>query len=268
MPRLVRRIPSYRKHRASGSAVVTLSGQVFYLGPHGTKVSRLEYDRSVSEWLAPGSVPRSRCPRGGRRPHDRRANCPLREVRQGLVPQGWRCNERSRLHLKRSQSAQGSLWPGTRQFLWAPQAAGPPAGHDPRRLDPQEHQQADSADLSLTCDILDQVTEFPATDPGWQHWPAGRSSPWWWTTEDLRVYLSALIARDRQRGEDRTVREVVATFEGLAGSAKQKRVLNQTGLARAKLSSFVSGGVASGTTVRPARVRWSSSSVRTGRRLA
>ena len=122
--------------------------------------------------------------------------------------------------------------------------------------------------LSLTCDVLGDVTEFPATDPDWQHWPAGRSSPWWWTPEDLRVYLSALIARDRQHREDRTVREVVATFEGLAGSAKQKRVLNQTGLARAKLSSFVSGGVTSGTTVRPARVRWSSSSVRTGRRLA
>lgn len=57
MPRLVRKIPSYRKHRASGSAVVTLSGQVFYLGPHGTKASRLEYDRLVSEWLARGRSP-------------------------------------------------------------------------------------------------------------------------------------------------------------------------------------------------------------------
>jgi integrase len=57
MPRLVRKIPSYRKHRASGSAVVTLSGQVFYLGPHGTKASRLEYDRLVSEWLARGRCP-------------------------------------------------------------------------------------------------------------------------------------------------------------------------------------------------------------------
>ena len=54
MPKLVRRIPSYRRHRASGQAVVTLDGRDFYLGPHGTKVSRAEYDRVVGEWQANG----------------------------------------------------------------------------------------------------------------------------------------------------------------------------------------------------------------------
>src|SRR5687768_6936887 len=54
MPRLVRKIPRYSKHRASGQAVVTLSGQDFYLGPYGTKTSKLEYDREVAEWLARG----------------------------------------------------------------------------------------------------------------------------------------------------------------------------------------------------------------------
>jgi integrase len=47
-------IPKYRKHRASGQAIVTLSGKMFYLGPHGTKASRLEYDRLVLEWLKCG----------------------------------------------------------------------------------------------------------------------------------------------------------------------------------------------------------------------
>jgi hypothetical protein len=51
MPRLTRSVPSYRKHRASGQAIVTLCGRDFYLGPHGTKVSRDEYDRLVGEWL-------------------------------------------------------------------------------------------------------------------------------------------------------------------------------------------------------------------------
>jgi integrase len=37
--------------------VVTLSGQDFYLGPHGTKASKLEYDRVVAEWLARGRRP-------------------------------------------------------------------------------------------------------------------------------------------------------------------------------------------------------------------
>ena len=53
-------IPKYRKHRASGQAVVTLSGKDTYLGPHGTRASRTEYDRLVGEWLAAGRcLPRS-----------------------------------------------------------------------------------------------------------------------------------------------------------------------------------------------------------------
>src|SRR4051812_10641366 len=54
MPRLTQLSPSYRKHRASGQAVVTLNGQDFYLGTHGTKASRNEYDRVIGEWLANG----------------------------------------------------------------------------------------------------------------------------------------------------------------------------------------------------------------------
>ena len=47
-------IPKYRRHKASGQAVVTLNGDDFYLGPHGSKVSRLEYDRVVGEWIQNG----------------------------------------------------------------------------------------------------------------------------------------------------------------------------------------------------------------------
>jgi hypothetical protein len=48
------RNPTYRRHRPSGQAVVTLSGVDHYLGPYGTKVSRDAYDRAVAEWLANG----------------------------------------------------------------------------------------------------------------------------------------------------------------------------------------------------------------------
>ena len=54
MPRRRQSLPKYRKHRASGQAVVTLSGRDCYLGPHGTKASRLEYDRLIAEWLQQG----------------------------------------------------------------------------------------------------------------------------------------------------------------------------------------------------------------------
>ena len=54
MPRLTTSVPKYRKHKASGQAVVTLDGKDFYLGPHGTHTSKREYDRLVGEWQANG----------------------------------------------------------------------------------------------------------------------------------------------------------------------------------------------------------------------
>jgi hypothetical protein len=54
MPRLSKSLPKYRKHKASGQAVVTLSGREHYLGPHGTKASIREYDRLTGEWLENG----------------------------------------------------------------------------------------------------------------------------------------------------------------------------------------------------------------------
>lgn len=48
------RTPSYRLHKPSGQAVVTLNGRDVYLGKYGTGESRIEYDRVVSEWLANG----------------------------------------------------------------------------------------------------------------------------------------------------------------------------------------------------------------------
>jgi integrase len=51
MPRLVSALPKYRKHKASGQAVVTLAGVDYYLGPHGSKAAKRQYDRLVAEWL-------------------------------------------------------------------------------------------------------------------------------------------------------------------------------------------------------------------------
>lgn len=54
MPRLTQSVPKYRKHKASGQAIVTLAGRDYYLGPHNTKASKVEYDRLITEWLAGG----------------------------------------------------------------------------------------------------------------------------------------------------------------------------------------------------------------------
>jgi integrase len=53
MPRRTR-TPSYRLHRPTGLAVVTLNGRDHYLGRHGTRESKAEYDRLIAEWLLRG----------------------------------------------------------------------------------------------------------------------------------------------------------------------------------------------------------------------
>lgn len=48
------RIPSYRLHRPSGQAVVTLDGRDIYLGLWNSDENRARYDRAVAEWIANG----------------------------------------------------------------------------------------------------------------------------------------------------------------------------------------------------------------------
>jgi hypothetical protein len=43
------RIPTYRLHKPSGQAVVTISGRDHYLGNYGAVTSRAEYDRLIAE---------------------------------------------------------------------------------------------------------------------------------------------------------------------------------------------------------------------------
>jgi hypothetical protein len=58
MPRRFGKNPAYRKHKATGQAVVILSGRDYYLGPHGSPASKAEYDRRVREWNAAGGIPK------------------------------------------------------------------------------------------------------------------------------------------------------------------------------------------------------------------
>ncbi len=51
MPKLTNRLPSYRLHKPSGQAIVTLDGRDFYLGTHNTDESRDRYKLIIQEWL-------------------------------------------------------------------------------------------------------------------------------------------------------------------------------------------------------------------------
>jgi hypothetical protein len=48
------RVPTYRHHKPTNQAVVTLNGKDHYLGRWNSKASRGEYDRLIGEWLAAG----------------------------------------------------------------------------------------------------------------------------------------------------------------------------------------------------------------------
>ena len=52
-------MPKYRKHKASGQAIVTLSGVDHYLGQHGSAASR----KSTTSSFASGIRPVSATPR-------------------------------------------------------------------------------------------------------------------------------------------------------------------------------------------------------------
>ncbi|WP_437225955.1 hypothetical protein SH661x_004330 [Planctomicrobium sp. SH661] len=45
-----KRVPTYRSHKASGQAVVTINGKDHYLGKFGSRDSHLKYAEIISQW--------------------------------------------------------------------------------------------------------------------------------------------------------------------------------------------------------------------------
>jgi DNA topoisomerase VI subunit B len=77
------------------------------------------------------------------------------------------------------------------------------------------------------------------SNSAWQKWaPSAPTSAWWYDADQLERYIGAHICRDLDRRRDRTIREFIGELRGFSGSAKQKAVLDATGLARAALSSL------------------------------
>jgi len=78
-----------------------------------------------------------------------------------------------------------------------------------------------------------------ATDPAWAKWgPRDPTSAHWYSEERLQRYLAAHVSRDRDQGRHRTVREFIAEFRGCAGSAVQRRVLEEVGCSHQLLAQF------------------------------
>jgi DNA topoisomerase VI subunit B len=78
-----------------------------------------------------------------------------------------------------------------------------------------------------------------ATNPGWEKWqPRNPTSPHWYDESRLQRYLAAHVARDRDLGQHRTVREFIAEFRGLSATAIQRKILAQVGCSYQSLAQF------------------------------
>jgi len=78
-----------------------------------------------------------------------------------------------------------------------------------------------------------------ATNPDWKKWgPRNPTSPHWYDETRLQRYLAAHVARDRDLRRNRTVREFIAEFRGLSGTAVQRKVLEEVGCSHQSLAAF------------------------------
>ena len=94
--------------------------------------------------------------------------------------------------------------------------------------------------LTLVTDWFGCRRSVEATAPNWTKWsPSDPTSAHWYDVPALRRLIAAYIRDDEDNGRERLVREFVSEFRGFAGSAKQKRVLESTGLTRQPLAAFV-----------------------------
>jgi hypothetical protein len=85
----------------------------------------------------------------------------------------------------------------------------------------------------------EEFINVKATNPNWVKWrPCNPTSPHWYDEPRLQRYLAAHVARDRDLGQQRTVREFVAEFRGLSGTAVQRKILAEVGCSHQSLAAF------------------------------
>jgi hypothetical protein len=79
-----------------------------------------------------------------------------------------------------------------------------------------------------------------AESPGWTKWtPSAPTCPHWYRIEHLERLAGAFLHHDRERKAVRLLRDFVAEFNGLSGTAKRKAVLDAVGLQRAPLARLL-----------------------------
>jgi len=83
--------------------------------------------------------------------------------------------------------------------------------------------------------------EWPARRQGWEKWiPTHPTSPHWYSPERFANLVAAYIAEERRTGVRRTVRDLLAEFDGLSGPQARQAVQLDAGLHRATLADLAS----------------------------
>ncbi len=131
---------------------------------------------------------------------------------------------------------------GTSVKLWWPDSATELKDAEDRFLQLADDYTVLNPHLTLSVDWFGVKSRTEASDTYWKKWrPNEPTSAHWYGLEHLERLLAAYITHDQNREKDRSVREFVREFRGLTGSAKQKKVLEATGLARTNLSALANG---------------------------
>ena len=93
---------------------------------------------------------------------------------------------------------------------------------------------------TITLNWFGTTTTWKATSTDWPKWKPDRpTSSHWYEASHLERLIGAYITHDREQGEDRLVSDFLAEFDGLSGSQKRAKVLDDTDLCRVPLSKLV-----------------------------
>ena len=103
----------------------------------------------------------------------------------------------------------------------------------PRAFVPETFRTSRLLDFSSRRELTAQIGH----EPEW--WPAVAA---WYDLERFTRLFCALLNADRKVGQIRLVRDWIADFRVLSGTAKRKAIINDLGLARVKLEGLVEDG--------------------------
>lgn len=142
------------------------------------------------------------------------------------------------------QDADGNvLWP----FDEFDSPATPEAGETPQLMRRAEELVRGFAflnpHLKISLNWFGHKLSFEPTTVEWSKWHAGRAtSPHWYEIEHMERLAAAFLHHDENSRSVRTVSDFLREFDGLAGTAKRKAILNDLRMSRTRLSELVGIG--------------------------